>query len=357
MKTKRSQKYALTEEHKAQSAPWAKKWIDNARRTRPMDDIDREIMRKAIIGMYEAANLKAPRIVFVASPFIATFATGFASAIWYKRAAIDDATYAATDDATSAATRKVTGLDRWYVVPTPDTELANELGCGLFGFECAGASYTMRNGGNQWAGWAAFLSFFRHIVKLDIDYSKWDHYEQAAVHGGPRYLHKEFCIVSDFPTVLKVDEQNRPHCEDGPFCKWSDGSALYSWHGVRVPAKWIERKHELTAKIALTWENLEERRAACEIVGWAKILKELNAKVIDEDHPRIGTLLEVDLPDSGKEKFLRVECATGREFALPVAPEATSAIAANLDTYGIDFDKLNQAQKTKWREAMINKRT
>ena len=64
--------------------------------------------------------------------------------------------------------------------------------------------------------------------------------------------------------------------------------------------------------------NVEQRRAACELVGWVNILSQLNAKTIDIDDDDIGTLLEVEIPDSGKEKFLQVKCGTGREFALPV---------------------------------------
>ena len=96
-------------------------------------------------------------------------------------------------------------------------------------------------------------------------------------------------------------------------------------------------KQSLTASVALTCENIEQRRAACEIIGWNKILDELDARVIDEDgDPEIGTLIEVDLPDSGKERFLRVTCGTGRQFAIPVPRDCgDTAIAANSWTYGL----------------------
>ena len=94
-------------------------------------------------------------------------------------------------------------------------------------------------------------------------------------------------------------------------------------------------KDQLTAKIALTWNNIEQRRCACEILGWVKILRELNAKIIDEDNdPEVGTLVEVDIPDIGREKFLRVLCGTKREFALPVPPEMKTALEANAWTFG-----------------------
>jgi len=74
---------------------------------------------------------------------------------------------------------------------------------------------------------------------------------------------------------------------------------------------------------------MEQRRAACEIVGWAKILKELNAKTIDTHANRmVGELIEVELPDVGRNRFLRVMCGTNREFALPVPPTIWRAIEA-----------------------------
>ena len=124
---------------------------------------------------------------------------------------------------------------------------------------------------------------------------------------------------------------------DGPAIRYRDGYSVYAWHGVRIPAEWIEQKNKLTAKTALTWQNIEQRRAACEILGWAKILKELDSKVVDEDgDPEIGTLLEVDIPEIGREKFLRVLCGTKREFALPVPPEMKTALEANAWTFGFD---------------------
>lgn len=73
-------------EHEKQLKPWANKWIANAMSTKPMDDEEKEMCRKAVNGLYKAANLQPPpdeRIVFVPSPFVLRFASGFASAIWY----------------------------------------------------------------------------------------------------------------------------------------------------------------------------------------------------------------------------------------------------------------------------------
>ena len=139
-------------------------------------------------------------------------------------------------------------------------------------------------------------------------------------------------MISDRPEILLVDDQNRPHCETGPFCKWRDGTALYSWHGIRIPSNWIDDKKSLTPQIALTWKNVEERRAACEIIGWANVLedKSLKPKIIDQDLPHIGTLIQVDLPDAPQQWFIKYQCGTGRWFAESVNDKSfDTALKAN----------------------------
>lgn len=257
---------------------------------------------------------------------------------------VDGAALAATDAATTAAT-DAADLSRWYVIDADMHALAKLLGVGAFGLACAERANWMRQGGNQWSGYDAYLSFFRHVAKLDLAYSKWDAWETLSLHSGPRWLHPEFCIVSDRPEILTVDEQHRPHGEAGPFCRWRDGSALYSWHGTRVPAAWVERKADLDPRTALTHESVELRRAAAEIVGWRRVLECVSARVVDRDgDPEIGELLEVDLPDSPASRFLRVRCGTGREFVLPVPTEMRSALQANAWTYGLDADDLRDLE-------------
>jgi hypothetical protein len=208
---------------------------------------------------------------------------------------------------------------------------------GDFGLQCAKRWTNVLQGGAYWASYDCYLTSFRDVLGLELkEYEKYSAWEQAAIHGTFRVMHEEFCIVSDFPEILRVDEKNRPHCEFGPSHRWRDGWELYHWHGVKVPNEWIRDK-SLDAKTAITWKNIEQRRAACEIVGWANILEELDATVLDVDNdPEIGTLVEVTIPDTGKEKFLSVQCGTGRKFALPVPPTMKTALEAQSWTWGLD---------------------
>ena len=93
-------KYKLTDEHRKQLKPWADKWIKNSMSTEPCTPYLEEI-RDNVEGLYRSAGLTPPprhRIILVPSPFIARFAGGFASWIWYLRK--NKKSYAATRAAT-----------------------------------------------------------------------------------------------------------------------------------------------------------------------------------------------------------------------------------------------------------------
>ncbi len=204
----------------------------------------------------------------------------------------------------------------------------------------------MYQGGNMWAAWDCYLTASRDILGLKLPQHKaYEHWEQAAIHGGFRLMHEEFCMVSDFPAAIHKDEQNRPHCATGPSHLWRDGWALYRWHGVEVPREWIEGRDTLDPKVVLAEQNAEKRRAGMEIIGWKRALDQLGATVVDEDvDPRIGKLLRCDMPDAPASQFLMATCATGRLFALPVLREHRTAAEANAWGFDITVEDLRAMQ-------------
>ena len=74
---------------------------------------------------------------------------------------------------------------------------------------------------------------------------------------------------------------------------------------------------------------------------------ELGGRTINQDlDPEIGELVEVDLPDGGPSRFLRVTCGTGRRFAIPVPLTVHTALEANAWTYGLDQASYNPEIRT-----------
>ena len=189
--------------------------------------------------------------------------------------------------------------------------------------------------GSMEATWLSYYDYYKRETKIDL--TDIDYMIELAENCGWVYCARECAIIQDRPMKILFDEQKRLHCQTGPAIEYGDGFTVHAWHGVAVPGKWI--RGDLTAAEALKVENTEQRRAACEILGWAKILDSLNATVIDQDEdPMIGTLLEVEIPEIGKEKFLKVLCGTGRTFAIPVPPEMTSAMQAQAWSYNLPLD-------------------
>ena len=322
-------KYALTEEHRAQLKPWADKWIANALRTDPQSEQDKIAMRHAMRGLYAAAKL-APvdeaREVFCASPISAAIATCIASGVWWlrenpsrhtalfgrvlseeeivasigpacsmavtggmrgvrmeRKMATSQATSKATDLATREATRGATDL------ATDEKNAKNSLRAAQFLVRCC--SYWARywQPGNQSSGWVAYLSFFRHVAQLNLEeYDGFQHYEAACALGGPRFMHAKFWIVADFPTVLAIDDRNRPHSDTGPFCEWADGWKIYQVHGVRVPAWIIEKPASITVESIDIEPNAEIRRVMIDKYGRNRYMRDCNAKLIDEDTDELG---------------------------------------------------------------------
>ena len=189
-----------------------------------------------------------------------------------------------------------------------------------------------------WIAWARFAQAIGVELRVETDRDL-AIMERIAVQCEWWWPYENIVVASERPTGVRWDDQRRLHCETGPAIRYSDGYELFAWHGVRIPPEWVADK-AITPEDALRWPNMEQRRAACEILGWDLILDRLGGRTIDRDaDPQVGELIRVNIPDIGEEQFLRVTCGTGRRFALPVPPNMTTALQANAWTYGLDADQ------------------
>ena len=331
----------ITLEEKAKMDAISQEWIGIAMRT---DPIEAGKITAAITALYAKAGLKAKRIVIAPSPIVMAFAYGAAAAIWHRRKS-DAATEAATEAATRAATRAATDA-----ATSAATRAATRDATGAFqacfalagdlGVSCAGRWWNGYQGGAMWAGECCYLVAARDVLGLHLpDFAPW---EESARHGAFRVMHEEFCIVSDFPEFIRVDDLRRPHCETGPSHRWRDGWSLYHWHGTRVPAAWIEDKANVSPKEVLGMVDANVRAAGIQIFGWDRLMSEMDAKVVDR-HPEGmlgGELLAVDKrkidPNaSGTMKLLRAECPRNGTICFRVPDEISTAHEAQAWSRGL----------------------
>jgi hypothetical protein len=203
-------------------------------------------------------------------------------------------------------------------------------------------------------------NFFCEVAGVELDKTKEGHRKVLSnfvSSCGGAYLHSEFAIIYDRPSVLHIAMTGGTgvlHCEDGPAIAWGRGEdglfspeaensvALYYWQGTKVPKSWIMEKpttpramSERAAEVLGT-SNQEALRAGCEILGWVPVLESLGMKVLDQhENPAFGRLVTVDLPDAPGTKFLVAECGTGRTIAVLADPDATTAFEAGAASYGV----------------------
>jgi hypothetical protein len=237
----------------------------------------------------DAAAFAATTAATDAATFAATDAATYNATSGTAYAATHAATHAATDAATYAAPPP--NLSEWYVAP--DVRAITTAIAGVGGVKCTALAYRLRQGGNQWAGWPAAAEWYREVAQLPIDWSVWMPWVTLAEHSGPRYVHDKFCVISDFPEVLKVDNANRPHCATGPFCRWRDGFALYAWHGIRVPAWIIEHPERVTIAGINAETNAEIRRVMIDRYGYERYLQESGAVEISADVDEGGEVMRL----------------------------------------------------------------
>ena len=192
-------------------------------------------------------------------------------------------------------------------------------------------------GGAFWANWGAYVAYMRDVLGWNGSTLERFEIDEALIRScGWVWWHENVLAISDRPAVINRDETGRLHCETGPSIAYRDGWSLYHWHGVAIPEHWIKDRANLNVADVFKEENAETRRAGCNILGWDRVLAGIDAKLIDEDgDPQIGALYEGQIPGAVKCGFLKVRCGTGREFVIPVAPEARTAIEAQAWIQGV----------------------
>lgn len=190
------------------------------------------------------------------------------------------------------------------------------------------------------AHWLSFFDYFKEVCNIK-ECEKLTPFMELAKHCGWVLLFDDLVVLTQKPVSIRWDDQNRTHCENDYAIKYRDNYGIAVWHGTRIPSEWIFDKKTITPEVMFQWENVEQRRCACEIIGWDKVLEKLESTLIDEDgDPTIGKLLEVNLPDIGKEKFLlALDPNTNKLVGLPVPREMKTALEANAWTYNIDVSK------------------
>lgn len=350
IRTKTRAEGGITPEEKEKMDKISRKWIGIAFRT---DPIDPSKIIPAIERLYACAGLKKPRVVIVPSPCVMAFAYGASAWIWYcrKNASTLDATRAATHGTTLAATRAST-LDATLSATRDATDAATDAAtrvatdvatydatdfatrvaeacfsiAGTGGLECAKKWGYVYQGGNMWAAFPSFVEACRDVLGLDLpEFSAWSAWEECVKEGGFRVLHEEFCIVSDFPEFIRINELHQPHCDNGPSHRWRDGWELYHLNGIPVPKEVVMTPADrLDPKIIVSEKNVDVRREIIRKIGIERCLELLDSKILDEKGDY--QLVSIDLGMEKRSVGLKMKNPSIGVWHLEFVPFATRTV-------------------------------
>lgn len=119
---------------------------------------------------------------------------------------------------------------------------------------------------------------------------------------------EDVCFVSERTRAVHHDEHLRLHSADRFALEYPDGWGVCVWHGVSVPTDWIFSRDQVDPSNVIDWEDLHQRRALAEILGWERVLYELSVKLLDGDPTSDGSVLFAGrLPRGPAIRFLQNE--------------------------------------------------
>jgi hypothetical protein len=204
--------------------------------------------------------------------------------------------------------------------------------------------------GSHDAGWLAFYQFFKQIGFEEV-IKPLDGLLELSKGCGWCWCYDTVVIMTEKPTRIELDDQKRLHSEDHPALEYSDGFAIYSWHGVRVDEDIIMRPESPTLERAMKETNQEIRRITLERYGWHRVMADLGAVTIHEDNfgklvetEKLATLLDGEDP---KARFVIVkDASTDRIYALRVDPSMETAQAAVAWTFQVEPKSYDPQQQS-----------
>jgi len=128
-----------------------------------------------------------------------------------------------------------------------------------------------------------FAAFYDYWTRIGIiNHENSDKYiEYLKSYPGYVIFLQRFAFVCGLPREIHRDNEWQLHCETGPALSWEDGYTQYYWHGISIPAKWIDEPLNITSKDFLNEDNAERRRVLHEILGTERLTEILDLEVVD----------------------------------------------------------------------------
>jgi hypothetical protein len=335
----------LTDAQKGRFDEWVEKWRAIGLST---ESANFDVAAEAVKKCYELIDRPRPIVLQMSSPFAAVYGGMFGVVLLQQhkeKTVAEEKPKAKTDPLRAAIEAEVIRQLSEHI------EIDDELVM----FAKANMKDQIKNwthyrGGNLWASWYAYISFFRDVCDWENEgLEAFGYDEQYALNAGWCWYGDDIAAIADRPAELHFSADNQLHYDRGPAALWRDGWAIWSLNGVRVPQWLVETSAEkLEPKQIVDIDNAEVRREFVRKVGVDRICYKLSNGPIDVE---------------GDYELHRFVVVTGREWTylkmlnpsvpevwhLEGVPNACNTVAAALAwRNSLSPDKIDDENGADW---------
>ncbi len=359
----------LTPAQVAQFPAFRDEWLTAGLST---ERADRPRAEAGVKLAYEAAGLPPPKIIIwldspMAGAMGAAFLAGTAKAGKsvgaqvgaqvrdQVRAQVWDQVWDQVGDQVGAQVRDQVRAQVWAQVWD---QVRDQVGAHVW--DQVGAQVYRAAYGQHDAGWLSFFHFFAKACGLEIA-DRLRGLNEVAQSAGWWWPFANAVILTERPTEIHRNAENRLHNDAGAALLYADGFAIWSLNGLRVDQRLVETPEKLTFEEVRDEPNAELRRHMLDrfagLRGSAAAgawLKAGNLKPISEvditakmqpsglsiwrlsngEAPVLCRLYRADLADDEPLVLLWVVCtSTAKEVFLRVPPTMTDAATARAWTF------------------------
>ncbi len=235
----------LTTEQEKLLNVYRDKWLEIGLSTKPANKV---LAEDALKRCYKVAGLKEPKqIIWTTSPLAGSILVGllkddkFIKSILIKAkinhtvkmdlgasvgasvwASVWDSVRDSVWDSVGASVRDSVGASVWASVwdSVKNNKNLNNISEAIYG--------------QHDANWLGFYDYFREVCNLVKETDKLVPLIDLSKHSNWMYLYKNIAIISEKPISIKLNEQNKLHCINGPALEYKDGFSIYSINGKRI---------------------------------------------------------------------------------------------------------------------------
>ena len=99
--------------------------------------------------------------------------------------------------------------------------------------------------------------------------------------------HAHVCWLMERPRLIRQDPNGRLHAPDGPALRWGDGSKVYAWKGILIPARLIEQRDGIDVRSIEAVHGPQIRRCMIDIMTPQRFIEQGGAYRVSQDETGI----------------------------------------------------------------------